>query len=113
MVKPCSGMRSKSPRTITWPTTTSASPSTRKAKPTKRSAKSRKQSASRPDDADAHKNLGVALDKKGQTDEAIRQYQEAIRLKPGDADAHNNLGIALTRKAESTRRSANSRRPSA
>ncbi len=40
---------------------------------------------------------------KGQTDEAIRQYQEALRLKPDYAEAHNNLGIALCGKAISTR----------
>ncbi len=67
----------------------------------------------KPDYADAHYNLGIALVKKGQIDEAIRQYQEAIRLKPDYADAHYNLGIALARKAKSTRRSANSRKPSA
>jgi protein O-mannosyl-transferase len=43
----------------------------------------------------AHNNLGNALDKKGQFDEAIRQYQEAIRLEPDNAQAHNNLGIAF------------------
>jgi tetratricopeptide (TPR) repeat protein len=43
----------------------------------------------------AHNNLGNALDKKGQTDEAIRHYQEAIRLHPDYALAHNNLGKAL------------------
>ena len=37
---------------------------------------------------------------KGQIDEAIRQYQEAIRLKPDDALAHNNLGIALVRRGQ-------------
>ena len=48
----------------------------------------------------AHNNLGNALGRKGQTDEAIRQYQEAIRLKPDHADAHNNLGAALDKKGQ-------------
>lgn len=46
----------------------------------------------------AHFNLGMALDEKGQTDEAISQYQEAIRLKPDYEYAYNNLGIALGEK---------------
>ena len=43
----------------------------------------------------AHNNLGNALDKKGQIDEAIWHYQEALRLHPEYALAHNNLGKAL------------------
>jgi tetratricopeptide (TPR) repeat protein len=48
----------------------------------------------------AHKALGDALDKEGQTDEAIRRYQEAIRLTPGYADARNNLGNVLLKKGQ-------------
>jgi tetratricopeptide (TPR) repeat protein len=47
-----------------------------------------------------HNNLGVVLDGKGQTDEAISQFQEAIRLKPDFADAHYNLGSALVEKGQ-------------
>ncbi len=46
----------------------------------------------------AYSGLGDALDKKGQTDEAISQYQEAIRLAPGFAEAHYNLGVALDKR---------------
>ena len=48
----------------------------------------------------AHNNLGLALEKKGQNEEAICQYQEAIRLTPSFAEAHNNLGIALEERGQ-------------
>jgi tetratricopeptide (TPR) repeat protein len=48
----------------------------------------------------AHYNLGVALEKKGQVDEAIRQYQETIRLKPDYVEARNNLGAALLKRGQ-------------
>lgn len=48
----------------------------------------------------AHNNLGAAFFKKGQSDEAIRQFQEAIRLKPDFANAHYNLGLALDEKGQ-------------
>ena len=43
----------------------------------------------------AHYNLGVALDQKGKTGEAILQYQEVLRLKPDYVRAFINLGIGL------------------
>jgi Flp pilus assembly protein TadD len=43
----------------------------------------------------ARNNFGVTLGKQRQIDEAIRQFQEAIRLKPDDAESHNNLGTAF------------------
>ncbi len=46
----------------------------------------------------AHNNLGTALLEKDQIDEAVTQFQEAIRLTPGFADAHYNLGTALLKK---------------
>ena len=55
--------------------------------------------AKNPDCWLAHYNLGTYLDKKGQTDEMIRQFQEALRLKP-DAESHYNLGTAFDKKAQ-------------
>jgi tetratricopeptide (TPR) repeat protein len=50
--------------------------------------------ALRPE-ATVHNNLGVALDDKGQGDEAIRHYREAFRIDPKNAIVRFNLGIAL------------------
>ena len=48
----------------------------------------------------AHNGLGDVFAKQGRTDEAIREYQEAIRIKPDHAEAHNNLGNALAKKGQ-------------
>jgi Flp pilus assembly protein TadD len=45
-----------------------------------------------------HNRLGIAHVRTGRTDEAIREFQEAIRLKPDYADARNNLGVAVATK---------------
>ena len=48
----------------------------------------------------AHFTLGIALARKSQIDEAITQFQEAIRLKPDYAKAYYNLGTALAKKGQ-------------
>ena len=45
--------------------------------------------------AEAHFSLGYALFRKGQTSEAIDQYEQALRIDPDYADVHNNLASAL------------------
>ncbi|MEI7939524.1 MAG: tetratricopeptide repeat protein, partial [Verrucomicrobiota bacterium] len=44
--------------------------------------------------------LGAALDKKGQTDEAIRYYREALRLEPDNPVIRHFLGMALGRRGQ-------------
>jgi tetratricopeptide (TPR) repeat protein len=48
----------------------------------------------------AHNNLGTTLLNQGRTGEAIRQYQETIRLNPDIADAHDNLGTAFSNQGQ-------------
>ena len=49
-----------------------------------------------PENDRAHNNLGSALDKiPGRLNEAISQYQEALRLNPASIEAHYNLARAL------------------
>jgi len=45
--------------------------------------------------AEAHYSLGTALQGTGRMQEAIGQYEQALRLRPNYAVAHNNLGIIL------------------
>lgn len=46
-----------------------------------------------PDDAVAHNHLGILQRRKGQFQEALRQYRRAIEIDAGYARAHLNLGI--------------------
>ena len=48
----------------------------------------------KPNDADAHYNLGVAYGELSRYQEAIEVYRQAVRIKPDYAEAHVNLGAA-------------------
>jgi predicted O-linked N-acetylglucosamine transferase (SPINDLY family) len=48
-----------------------------------------------PDFAEAHNNLGNALNDSGQFNEAVTSYRNALVIKPDFAEAHNNLGGSL------------------
>jgi tetratricopeptide (TPR) repeat protein len=48
-----------------------------------------------PNDAGVHNNLGNALGRLGQLDEAVASYRRALFLSQDFAEAHNNLGHAL------------------
>ena len=54
----------------------------------------------KPDYAEAHNNLGIALAGRGQVDEAIAHYRKALEIKPDDVEAHYNLGIALAGRGQ-------------
>ncbi len=49
----------------------------------------------KPDFAEAHNNLGVALKALGRLDEAVESYRRAVAVKPDYAEAHGNLGNSL------------------
>jgi len=53
-----------------------------------------------PQSSIAHYNYGNALERRGEIDEAIKHYHEAIRTTPAYIRAHNNLGIALERRGD-------------
>ena len=48
-----------------------------------------------PNDAEVHKNLGVALRRAGRLDAALASFRRALTLKPDIAEAHNNRGNVL------------------
>lgn len=53
-----------------------------------------------PRDAEAHSNLGHALQDAKRLDEAIASFRQALALQPGLAEAHNNLGTALREQGQ-------------
>lgn len=49
----------------------------------------------RPESPAAHDDLGVALTRAGQPEDAIVEYRKAVELEPTNATFHYNLGLAL------------------
>ena len=45
----------------------------------------------RPDFAEAHSNLGIALTSRGNLDEAMSHFQYAVHLEPQNAEFQQNL----------------------
>ncbi len=64
----------------------------------------------RPQDSEAHNDLGIIRSKQTKFDDAIKHYEEAIRLRPDNPVAYNNLGIAFANQGERTKAIANYRR---
>jgi protein O-mannosyl-transferase len=54
--------------------------------------------ALRPDDADFHRNLALALYRAAEFEEARKEYETAIHLNPRDWQAHCGLGEVLARQ---------------
>jgi len=50
----------------------------------------------RPDDADSHFNLGIALARSGRIDDAITQFSEALRVRPDFPAARQALDQAMS-----------------
>jgi len=51
-----------------------------------------------PDFAEAHYNLGAALQREGKNSEAISHYKMAIKINPDLAEAYTNLSAAYLNK---------------
>ncbi len=54
--------------------------------------------AGRPNDADVHVNLAVALARGGNAKEALSHLERAAEISPGDATIQGNLGTALVQQ---------------
>lgn len=54
----------------------------------------------RPQDADAHQSLALALYSRGDLDAAIAEFRKGVSLRPTDPTAHNDLGVALYKKGQ-------------
>ena len=51
--------------------------------------------AENPENAEAHKNAGLALDSEQKFDAGIAEYKQALRIKPDFVTGHVDLGVLL------------------
>jgi predicted Zn-dependent protease len=56
--------------------------------------------AARPGDGWAHLQLGKALADEGKAEDALREYQRAVRLNDGLDEAHRLMGMSLGRRGD-------------
>lgn len=57
-----------------------------------------KASTLNPADGEAHLNLGIILEERGEAAEAVERYRKAIEINPDEADAHFRLGRIARRE---------------
>ena len=55
----------------------------------------------KPNDADAHNNLGFGLSKIGRLEEATEHYKKALQLKPDNAETLMNLALIYAKEDRS------------
>jgi len=65
----------------------------------------------KPEYAEAHCNLGVALQDLWQFEGALASYRRALEIKPDLAEAHSNLGVTLKEQGRLAEAEASYRRP--
>ena len=53
-----------------------------------------------PQDAEAHKNLGILLYEQGKLKESEESFKQAISLKPNYAEAYSNLGNIMREQSK-------------
>jgi Tfp pilus assembly protein PilF len=53
-----------------------------------------------PDFAEAHEMLGRLYEQKGQTDDALHEYEAAVRVRPDMSQAQLDLGAMLAKKGD-------------
>ncbi len=51
-----------------------------------------------PDFADAHGNLATVLQQRGELDEAITHFEQAVSLAPDNAEMRSRLAAALAER---------------